>query len=32
VLNARGIPFILLTGDLEARLRQVEARIGPPGA
>lgn len=32
VLDARGIPFTLLTGELEARMRQVEAVIGPPGA
>ncbi|WP_075792384.1 AAA family ATPase [Massilia putida] len=30
VLDARGIPFTLLTGELEARLRQVEELIGPP--
>lgn len=32
VLDARGIPFTLLTGELDARMRQVEAVIGPPGA
>jgi hypothetical protein len=32
VLDERRIPFTLLTGDLEARMRQVEALIGPPGA
>jgi NadR type nicotinamide-nucleotide adenylyltransferase len=32
VLAARGIPFTLLTGELEERVRQVEALIGPPGA
>jgi len=32
VLDERRIPFTLLTGDLEARVRQVEALIGPPGA
>jgi nicotinamide riboside kinase len=32
VLDARRIPFTLLTGELAARMRQVEAVIGPPGA
>jgi hypothetical protein len=31
VLDERRIPFTLLTGGLEARLRQVEAVLGPPG-
>ena len=31
VLAARSIPFTLLTGDLDARLRQAEAVLGPPG-
>jgi hypothetical protein len=30
VLDARGIPFTLLTGELEQRVGQVEALIGPP--
>jgi NadR type nicotinamide-nucleotide adenylyltransferase len=30
VLDARGIPFTLLTGELEERVRRVEALIGPP--
>lgn len=30
VLDARRLPFTLLTGELEARLRQVEDLIGPP--
>ena len=30
VLDARRIPFTLLTGELEARVRQVEDLIGPP--
>jgi len=30
VLDARGIPFTLLTGELDARLRQVEELIGTP--
>jgi NadR type nicotinamide-nucleotide adenylyltransferase len=30
VLDARGIPFTLLTGELEERVRQVEALIGSP--
>jgi NadR type nicotinamide-nucleotide adenylyltransferase len=32
VLDARSIPFTLLTGDLDARMRQAEAVLGPPGA
>jgi NadR type nicotinamide-nucleotide adenylyltransferase len=32
VLDARRIPFTLLTGELETRMRQVETVIGPPGA
>jgi NadR type nicotinamide-nucleotide adenylyltransferase len=32
VLDERGIPFTLLTGELEERLRQVEALIGTPRA
>ena len=32
VLEARRIPFTLLAGDLDARLRQAEAVLGPPGA
>jgi NadR type nicotinamide-nucleotide adenylyltransferase len=32
VLDERRIPFTLLTGELDARLRQVAAVIGPPGA
>ena len=32
VLDARGIPFTLLTGELEERVGQVEALIGPPEA
>ena len=31
VLDERRIPFMLLTGELEARLRQVAAVIGAPG-
>lgn len=30
VLEERGIPFVLLTGELEERVGQVEALIGPP--
>ncbi|MCS0581571.1 ATP-binding protein [Massilia pinisoli] len=32
VLDERRIPFTLLTGELDARLRRVAAVIGPPGA
>jgi nicotinamide riboside kinase len=32
VLDERRIPFTLLTGELDARLRQVAAVIGAPGA
>ena len=30
VLDARGIPFTLLTGELDERVRTVEGLIGPP--